>query len=220
MVVGGRLGRVAVVAAQGLARQMVLLDVGDGGWRMAGGVVAGLAWLAWGAGKTPGMRRALAAAPLAGITLWGGATALLSAQGTPALPALPLTDLASSSALTLRDAARGRPVVVNLWATWCGPCRQEMPMLAAAQKGEAQVGFLFVNQGEPPERVRAYLAAEGLALREVLLDPGSTAGPALGSRGLPTTLFYDAQGRLVDAHLGVLSSASLQARLRALRPPA
>lgn len=215
-----RLGHLLLNAEPYLATPMDMLDVRDGGWLMPAGVAAGLPWLAWGAWQTPALRRALALATLTGLTLWGGATALLGAQSAPMLPALPLTDLASGSALTLRDAARGRPVVVNLWASWCGPCRQEMPMLAAAQQGETQIGILFVNQGEPPERVRAYLAAEGLALREVLLDPGSAAGPALGSRGLPTTLFYDAQGRLVDAHLGVLSSASLQARLRALRSPA
>lgn len=87
---------------------------------------------------------------------------------------------------------------------------------AAAQPREAQVGFVFVNQGEPEAAVRADLASLGLPLREVLLDPGSTLGPTLGSRGLPTTLFYDAQGRLVDAHFGVLNAPALRSRLRAL----
>ena len=90
-------------------------------------------------------------------------------------------------------------------------------MLAAAQQREAAIGFLFVNQGESAAAVRAYLAAEELALREVLLDGGSALGPAVGSRGLPTTLFYDARGRLVDAHVGVLNAASLAGRLRSLQ---
>ena len=93
----------------------------------------------------------------------------------------------------------------------------EMPMLAAAQQHETVVGFLFVNQGESDSAVRAYLTDQGLPLREVLLDPHSRLGPAVGSRGLPTTLFYDARGRQVDAHFGVLTAAALQARLRALR---
>lgn len=90
-------------------------------------------------------------------------------------------------------------------------------MLAAAQRRESTVGFLFVNQGETDSAVRTYLTDQGLPLREVLLDAGSRLGPAVGSRGLPTTLFYDAQGRLVDAHIGVLNAAALEGRLRPLR---
>ena len=93
-----------------------------------------------------------------------------------------------------------------------------MPLLAAAQAREAGLRFLFVNQGESVGAVRAYLIDQDLALQQVLLDPASALGPAVGSRGLPTTLFYDARGRLVDAHFGVLNGAALAARLRALRP--
>ena len=90
-------------------------------------------------------------------------------------------------------------------------------MFAAAQQREAQIGFLFVNQGESDAAVRSYLASLGLPLREVLLDAGSKLGPAVGSRGLPTTLFYDARGKLVDAHFGVLNAPALESRLRTLR---
>jgi len=92
-----------------------------------------------------------------------------------------------------------------------------MPTLAEAQQREAAVGFLFVNQGESEATVRTYLASLRAPLREVLLDPGSTLGPAVGSRGLPTTLFYDARGQLVDAHFGVLNAPALESRLRAMR---
>ena len=109
--------------------------------------------------------------------------------------------------------------MVNLWASWCAPCRAEMPLLAAAQQRERDVRFVFVNQGETAAAVQAYLQREGLALEGVWLDPTSALGPAVGSRGLPTTLFYDARGRRVDAHFGVLNAAALQARLRDLRRP-
>ena len=90
-------------------------------------------------------------------------------------------------------------------------------MLAAAQQAETQVGFLFVNEGETAEAVQAYLHQQGLPLREVLLDARSAVGPAMGSHGLPTTLFYNAKGELVDSHFGVLNAAALQSRLQGLR---
>lgn len=193
------------------------LDVRDGGWHAPGGVLAGVAWLAWRGWRLPALRRPLAVGGGVGMLLWvAGLAALGQGQARP-LPTLALTELDGGAKTQLAQAARGRPVVVNLWASWCGPCRQEMPMLAAAQQREAQVGFLFVNQGESAGAVRAYLTGQGLPLREVLLDAGSELGPAVGSRGLPTTLFYDAQGRQVDAHFGVLNAAALESRLRRLR---
>ena len=141
------------------------------------------------------------------------------------MPATPLAGLLDSTPTTLQQVAAGRPVVVNLWATWCAPCRAEMPMLAAAQQKEEQreqqggqsVAFIFVNQGEAVQTVQRYMAREGLPLRNVLLDAPSALGPAVGSQGLPTTLFYDAQGRQVEAHFGMLNAAALESRLQKLR---
>lgn len=212
-----RLAYLAVEADLYRAAPWSALDLRDGGWFAPAGVLVGAGWLAWRAWRWTALRRPLAVAGLAGLVFWLAASALTRLGMTQAMPSIMLTSLDNAAPVSLAQAARGRPVVVNLWATWCGPCRQEMPTLAAAQQRESAVGFLFVNQGESDAEVRAYLASQGLALREVLLDRGAQLGPAVGSQGLPTTLFYDAQGRQVDAHFGVLNAAALESRLRQLR---
>jgi len=78
------------------------------------------------------------------------------------MPVLDVAALDSASRLTLPQAAQGLPAVVVLWASWCGPCREEMPLLAKAQQREPGVRFLFVNQGESESAVRRYLAGRGI----------------------------------------------------------
>jgi len=213
-----RLAYLVIHADAYLASPLSALDVRDGGWYAPAGLVAGLAWLAWRSLRWPRLKKAWLVSSLAGVTVWWLASTVIGLAGSPSMPAVELAALEGGESTTLTQAARGRPVVVNLWATWCAPCRVEMPMLAAAQQREAEVGFLFVNQGESPAAVQAYLRKEGLPLREVLLDKGSKLGEAIGSRGIPVTLFYDAQGRQVDAHFGLLNAAALESRLRQLRP--
>jgi thiol-disulfide isomerase/thioredoxin len=214
-----RLVHLAANAAPYLASPASMFDLRDGGWHPAAGAAAGAAWLVWRAWQRPHCRRPLALAALAGTVVWTSGTLLSGVRDAATLPTTALATLDGAQPVDLRTAAAGRPVVVNLWASWCGPCRQEMPALAAAQQREAGVGFLFVNQGETASAVRAYLSSLGRPLHEVLLDPRSQLGPAIGSRGLPTTLFYDAKGSLIDAHFGVLNPAALEARLRILRAP-
>src|SRR5690554_5842175 len=105
---------------------------------------------------------------------------------------------------------KGQPIVLNLWATWCPPCRREMPVLEQAQSDYPEVAFVLVNQGESAGEVGDFLTAQGLELEHVLLDPFSRAMHEVGSRGLPTTLFFDAEGRLVDSHMGELTMPSLR----------
>jgi thiol-disulfide isomerase/thioredoxin len=212
-----RLVYLAMNAEAYLASPWLLLDVRDGGWHAPSGLAAGLSWLTWKGRETPTLRRPLAAGALAGLVVWLGTSGLVNLGPARTLPPMAFSALTSGQTLSLEQAARGRPVVLNLWASWCGPCRQEMPGLAAAQQREKDVVFLFVNQGESSESVRTYLTQQNLPLQEVFLDPSSTLGSAVGSTGLPTTLFYDRQGRQIDAHFGVLNPAALESRLRSLR---
>lgn len=219
------LGLLAARAAQVLlhaevyaATPWAIIDVRDGGWHEPSGLLAAAAWLGWRGWRARAWRRPLALGVLGGATAWTAATLVLSTPDHAPLPALPLTALARGDTVTLAQVAQGQPVVVNLWATWCAPCRREMPVLAAAQQRETAVRFIFVNQGDDAAAIRRYLGEHGWPLRDVLLDSTSSLGPAVGSRGLPTTLFYDAQGHQVAAHMGVLNAAALELQLRALRP--
>src|SRR3546814_12089073 len=88
-----------------------------------------------------------------------------------------------------------------------------MPVLAKAQEERGDVTFVFVNQGESESEIRDYLRESHLQLSNVLLDPFSSVMQESGSRGLPTTLFFDADGRLVDTHMGELSNRSEERRV-------
>jgi thiol-disulfide isomerase/thioredoxin len=191
------------------------LDLRDGGWAPLAGVVAATAVLLVAAVRHRAMRGPLAVAV--------GTAGLIWAMGAAALATMPEHD-GELPALTLQgldgqDVAlasfRGKPTIVNLWATWCPPCRRELPVMQRAQAEHPEVNFVFLNQGESGTRVRSFLAAQGLPLRNVLLDLHGQAGAQLTSRALPTTLFFDARGQLVATRVGELSAASLSQRLAA-----
>ncbi|WP_339511004.1 TlpA disulfide reductase family protein [Pseudomonas sp. RL_15y_Pfl2_60] len=185
-----------------------VIDLRDGGFIAWPGVLLalglGLYWLV----KEPPMRRPLGIALVTGLLVWGSGTAMMRAleQGTR-LPEVALATL-DGQGVNLSDYV-GKPLVVNLWATWCPPCRREMPVLAAAQARHTDVTFLFVNQGEGQDEISRFLQAGKLTMDNVLIDSGAQLGPLVGSRALPTTVFYDAQGRQIGSHLGELSDASL-----------
>ncbi|MFZ8814170.1 MAG: prolipoprotein diacylglyceryl transferase family protein [Thermus aquaticus] len=131
------------------------------------------------------------------------------------LPSLTLPTLGGTEVSL--DRFQGKPVVLNAWATWCPPCRRELPMMVRVSRENPDVHFVFVSQGEGPEAVRRFLEEQGLTAEWVLLDPETRLSQALGIQGLPTTFFFDREGRLVNRHLGELSEALLLGYLRVLR---
>lgn len=217
-VVVARLGFVLRWWPQYLADPWSLLRVGDGGFMPWTGVLAALAWALWRVRRTPQLHRPLWIGVGAGVLSWMLlAGALLFLQQTTVK--LPATQLSTLDGATVSLQAQSGPLkVVNLWATWCPPCLREMPVLADAQQRHGDIDFFFVNQGEGADTIRSYLQGKGLVLDNVLLDPFSSVMQEVGSRGLPTTLFFDASGRLVDTHMGELSQASLGDKLRRFGP--
>lgn len=97
-----------------------------------------------------------------------------------------------------------------------------MPALMAAQAQHPEIAFVLVNQGESAATVAAYIGRERLRSpmqsARIVLDPGSQVAARLGAAGMPTTLFYDAAGRLRTRHVGELSPATLADKLAAIRP--
>ena len=98
---------------------------------------------------------------------------------------------------------RGKVVVVNLWATWCPPCRAEMPFLQNLwRKFEGEENFrLLCISTETAEEVRAHPLARELAMPLYVFDP--PVPPELQTEGLPTTYIFDRQGKVVFGHTGM-----------------
>lgn len=123
------------------------------------------------------------------------------------LPAVDLPCLDGSGTLDLATL-RGRPTVVNLWATWCGPCREEAPYLAeVAADLEGRVAFLGVDVADPDPAAALTFAGEQAWTYPHVADPDRRFVAALGVNGLPQTLFVGADGLIVHRHVGPVTSA-------------
>jgi len=109
---------------------------------------------------------------------------------------------------------RGRPVVLNFWATWCVPCLQEHPVLLSfARSLGDDVAFVGVVYQDDENSVRTWLGRRGSAYPS-LVDPQSRTAIAYGVLGVPETFFIDPQGTIVAKHMGPLDGETLMARLR------
>ena len=105
-------------------------------------------------------------------------------------------------------ALKGHPTVVNLWASWCGPCRLEFPVFQqqAVHFGR-KVAFLGVNSGDNHGNAASFLKQFPVTYPSVE-DGGERVAQQLGLRGLPGTAYYDAKGKLVYLHQGGYNSNS------------
>jgi thiol-disulfide isomerase/thioredoxin len=120
-----------------------------------------------------------------------------------------------SSQVKLSDY-RGKAVLINFWATWCPPCKEEMPLLERyAQKYNGSLVVLGVNYLEQGEVVRSYRQENGVSF-PLLLDPSGTVADLYYVRNFPTTFFVDADGILRGQHLGQLSEEMLVRYLKTI----
>lgn len=100
-------------------------------------------------------------------------------------------------------ALRGHPVVVNQWASWCGPCRSEFPIFArVARKYEGRVAFLGVDSQDVRGAAEEFLKEHPVPYPSYYDPKLDVARVFRGGRGWPTTAFYDAAGKLAFTHIG------------------
>lgn len=113
-------------------------------------------------------------------------------------------------------ALRGKVVLLNFWATWCPPCKAEMPDLDALQRKYAtdkDFVVLGVNFEEDPETVRSYMEEHKLTFPVALDRDGSVTTKSFGVRPLPTTFIIDREGLIRDAWNGQIAPEAMLARL-------
>jgi cytochrome c biogenesis protein CcmG/thiol:disulfide interchange protein DsbE len=129
-----------------------------------------------------------------------------------AAPTFTLREVGTGRAVDLTQL-RGKPVVINFWATWCGPCWEEHPVLVANAKMLPDVQFLGVVFQDSEEKILGFLQQRGSSYPTVVDDRGKTA-IAYGVGGIPETFFLDERGTIVAKYSGPMSSDVLQEHLR------
>jgi peroxiredoxin len=123
--------------------------------------------------------------------------------------------LTTGETVSLSDF-RGQPVVLNFWATWCPPCRAEIPFFQnASRQYNGQVAVLGINDGESLPTVSPFVTEFGMTY-PVLLDIDSEVSILYRVAALPTTIFIDRDGVIQEVFPGIINQAVLESRIEAL----
>ena len=112
---------------------------------------------------------------------------------------------------------RPKAVVVNFWATWCEPCRKEMPLLDRTAASEAGIVFLAVDLDEDGDRIRTFFDEIGVQRLEPLLDVDLATSRRYGLASVPSTFFIDGSGTIRHVQIGEMDEAKLRRGLERIR---
>jgi len=217
---GARIGYVATHLSAYARDPLSAFYFWQGGFSPIYGLLAGVLYTLWyyrrRLSDLPGVVPPTVVGALVAAALFGLSARQASLSGQLPGWALPTPD---GRVLALSEL-KGRPVVLNVWASWCPPCRRELPLLLEYARRYPQVAFVFVDNGESPETVRAFLKRSRLQLPRLAIDTEGRLVRRLRVVALPTTVFFDAEGQAVARHLGELSRAGLEDALKKILPPA
>ncbi|WP_304524878.1 TlpA disulfide reductase family protein [Halomonas sp. I5-271120] len=209
--VAARLGHVLTHLDSFATAPLDALKFWQPGYLGLAGLAAASVWTAWMLRDHMGRMLGGLALLLGCSVLWlalVGWNPLGSSATLQRLPELTLENL-DGEPIAL-ESLSGQPVLINLWATWCPPCLREMPLLAEVASRD-DITVVAANQGEELLQVVRYLDDNNLSFDQALLDPQQRLGVIAESPGLPTSLYFDADGRLIERHVGELTRAQLDA---------
>jgi peroxiredoxin len=135
--------------------------------------------------------------------LVSGMPTLVSAAANPGAPAPDFTLAARDGGKVSLAELKGQVVMINFWATWCGPCRQEMPLFAQLQSKYEPLGFTLLAVNVEPDSAAAVNWLKGMPITfPVLFDTDSAVAGRFGVEGMPSTVFVDRQGQVRYVHRG------------------
>ncbi|WP_338503146.1 TlpA disulfide reductase family protein [Sphingomonas kaistensis] len=189
-----------------------ILAFWQGGFSLVAGVAAAVLVTLWKLRLRPSsLLMAGAILMLSGAYI--GSSQLLTPAPRPFPAGIAVQKLAGES-LDL-SKLRGQPMVINLWASWCLPCRREMPMMVDVAS-TSSVPILLVNSGEERAVAEEFLWVNRLPPSAVYLDTTASLAAAIEAGGYPATVFVNAAGEIKTVHVGELSRAMLTSELRHL----
>jgi thiol-disulfide isomerase/thioredoxin len=215
-VAGARVGHVIQHAGSFVAEPVRAFYIWQGGFMIEAGAALALVYTLFHFRHE--LRLALWTALPGATAAYLAILVLQLTAGTPSTP-LPNGDHYRTLAGEMYNPTdlKGQPVVINLWATWCPPCRREMPMMADVAATTDDANIVFVNQGEGQDMVRRYLTAENLELEHLVLDGLGEFARHYKVPGLPATFFIGSDGMLQSVHMGEISREGLLAGIGRLQ---